>query len=286
MSSPSAARSRTGWTRWRQICQFSVALLYLAIPLVNRAGHHQVSGTLAALKIGPIELVEPAGALSAMLAGRHIAASLLIGIAPLVLLALIAGPVFCSWVCPWGLASELIDKARHRGSKYGWGANSWIAVRKLRAGSILLGFAISAVFALPLIALISPPRLLAALPIEAIALKMLPPTGVLLLALLAFELLGPRRVWCRALCPVGALTNFIRSPFTVRVAADPARCLCPSTALCYLQCHWGIDPRLAGRFDGCTNCMRCIEVCPSGAVEVTFALKANRQTRDRDRRQL
>lgn len=268
---------RPRWTRWRRACQVAVVLLYVAIPLLNRAGYHHVNGTLAALKIGRYELVEPAGALSAIFAGRHIAITLVIGMVPVLLLALLAGPVFCSWVCPWGLTSEVIDKIRSRGVKHHWIANSWVAVRNIRTGSIVLTLALSAAFSLPLIAIISPPRLITALPLEAIALKVLAPfTSVLLLLLLAAELLGPRRLWCRALCPVGAFANLLRLRFTLCVTADRAKCHCPPTAPCHAQCAWGIDPRQAGLFDGCTSCMHCLDTCPSGALSWGFGSQMNR----------
>lgn len=59
------------------------------------------------------------------------------------------------------------------------------AVRNIRTGSIVLSLALSAAFSLPLIAIISPPRLITAPPLEAIALKVLAPfTSVLLVPLL------------------------------------------------------------------------------------------------------
>ena len=39
-------------------------------------------------------------------------------VAPLIL-ALVLGPVFCSWVCPWGFLSEGIDAVRQRLEPFG-----------------------------------------------------------------------------------------------------------------------------------------------------------------------
>lgn len=256
------------WTPWRRLCQALVALPYLLLPWVNARGYRQVFGTLASLKLGPIDLTEPAAGLAALFASRGVQTVLLLGMAPMIALALVAGPVFCSWVCPWGLLSEGLDRLRHRVRPRQWGQRPWVRVRRLRwvtLAAVLLG---GALLAVPLAAWISAPRLISVLPLEGVYLGILSPvTAGLLLALLVLEVVGPRRLWCRALCPVGALANFLRTPKTLAVAFAPARCLCPRVPLCHLHCPWGIDPRHAGRFDGCSNCMVCVDGCPSGALQ-------------------
>lgn len=258
------------WTRWRRLTQTGVALFYLALPWLNAAGFREVAGTLASLKVGPVDLTEPAAALSAALAGLTASWELALGVLPVVALALLAGPVFCSWVCPWGLISEGVDRLRQQLRPRPWAGSPWVGVRRLRwitlAGALLVG----ALLAVPLAAMLSAPRLITALPLEAVWLRLLSPvTGGLLAALLLLELVGPRRLWCRALCPVGALANFLRIRRTLRVAWDPARCACARHPHCFLRCPWGVDPRQAGRFDGCSNCLLCVEGCPSGALQVT-----------------
>jgi len=267
--SPSEPGSRR-WTRWRRLTQAGVALFYLALPWVNAAGFREVAGTLASLKVGPVDLTEPVAALAAALAGLTVSWELVLGVAPVAALALLAGPVFCSWVCPWGLISEGVDRLRQRLGPRPWRGSPWVGVRRLRwaalAGVLLAG----ALLAAPLGALLSAPRLITTLPLEAVWLRVVSPvTGGLLGALLLLELVGPRRLWCRALCPVGALANLLRTPRTLRVAWDPARCACARHPSCFLRCPWGVDPRQAGRYDGCSNCLVCVDGCPSGALRAT-----------------
>lgn len=258
------------WTRWRRLTQAGVALFYLALPWVNAAGFREVAGTLASLKVGPVDLTEPAAALAAALAGLTASWELVLGVAPVAALALVAGPVFCSWVCPWGLISEGVDRLRQQLWPRPWTDSPWVRVRRLRwvvvAGVLLAGM----LLAVPLAAVISAPRLITALPLEVVWLRLLSPvTGGLLAALLLLELVGPRRLWCRALCPVGALANVLRTRRTLRVGWDATRCACARHPSCFLRCPWGVDPRQAGRYDGCSNCMVCVEGCPSGALHVT-----------------
>lgn len=273
MSRPSAAhRPRSGrYTVLRRTVQLAVALFYLALPLANAKGLEAVAGTLASLKLGPVDLTEPAAGLSAALAAGRVPLALVLGVAPVVLLALILGPVFCSWVCPWGFLSEGIDAARQRLRPSPWPARSWLAVRRLRWGTLggllLLGLLLGA----PLAALVSAPRLASSLALEAFFLKAVSPvTGGLLLALLALEAFGPRRIWCRALCPVGALANALRTPRTLRIGYTAETCLHPRVPLCHSGCRWGLDPRAIGRWDACTSCLACVDSCPSGALRPVF----------------
>jgi len=108
------------WTAWRRAVQATVAALYLALPFL---GWERVTGTMVALRAGPLELAEPAAALSALLAGGAGALALAVGVLPVVLLAAILGPVYCSWACPFGLLSEGIDRLRSRGRP--WPERSW-----------------------------------------------------------------------------------------------------------------------------------------------------------------
>lgn len=161
-------------------------------------------GTLASLKLGPIDLTEPAAGLAALFAARGVQTAVLLGMAPVIALALVAGPVFCSWVCPWGLLSEGLDRLRQRLRPRPWGQRPWVRVRRLRwvtLAAVLLGGALLAV------------------------------------------------------------------------------------PLCHLHCPWGIDPRQAGRFDGCSNCMVCVDGCPSGALQPGWGAPApNRPTEGADAR--
>lgn len=265
-------------TRWRRAAQLLSLLFYLALPF---AGATCVSGTLVALKVGPVDLLEPAAALSAALAGRTVGWTLLLGVAPVVLLAVLLGPVTCSWVCPFGLLSEAVDhlRGRHlrgrrlRGrrirGRLRWTGRPWVIARRWRIVSLAVLAGGSAALALPLAAILSPPRLTSALPLEARVTAGVPVvTTVLLLAALAVDLLAPRRLLCRALCPAGGVAALLRTPITIGPAFDRSRCRCQEDAPCLQVCPWGVDPREMRLQDGCTTCLACVEGCPSGALTV------------------
>ena len=247
--------------RWRRACQLAVLAFYLALPW---AGGAAVTGTMVALRLGPVDLLEPASALSAALAAREAGLRMLLGVAPVALLAALLGPVYCSWACPYGLLSEWLDRRRPARARR-WTGRPWVAARRTRALSLVALAGGSAALGLPLAALLAPPRLVTALPLEArVALPAF--TGALLLALLALELWGPRRIVCRALCPAGALANLLRTRWSLRPGFDAARCRCGAEAPCLHGCPWGVDPREMRLRDGCSTCLACLDGCPTGAL--------------------
>lgn len=256
-----AAHPGARYGRWRRAVQAAFALFFLALPF---AGATAVAGTMVALKLGPLDLVEPASALSAALASRTLRWSLALGAAPLLVLAAALGPVYCSWACPFGLLSEILDRLRPRRR---WSGRPWLAARRTRLVALALLLGGSAALAIPLAPLLAPPRLVTVLPLEARAAAAVPiATATLLGAALALELIGPRRILCRALCPAGALGALLRTRATARPRFDPGRCLCPGSPPCLQSCPWGIDPRGMEPGDGCTTCLACVDRCPSGAL--------------------
>jgi len=257
------------WGRLRRTTQLAFAALYLALPLANARGLRAVSGNLASLRLGPIELAEPAAALTAALAAGAAAplARLALAAAPAALLALLLGPVFCSWICPFGLVSEGLDRLLRRRS---WTERAHERVRTprlLALGALLLG---SVALGVPLGALLQGPRAVTAVPQELFTVGATSSFSAGLLgALLLLDLVLPRRLFCRALCPAGALANFLRTRRTLRISSEPARCSCADRPSCQAACAWGVDPRRAGRFDGCTMCLACLDACPAGNLTVT-----------------
>lgn len=271
--------STVRWGRYRRLVQVAVALFYLGLPLAHladvRAVAGNLAGNLAALRIGPIDLVEPAAGISGALSAGTLTSGLVLGLLPVVLLALVLGPVFCSWLCPWGLLSELLDKLPWRGRRRPWPPAGWKKLRWPRGVVLALVALAGMALATPLAAILSAPRLVTNLPLELIYLRILSPvTGGLLLGLLLFEVFGPRRLWCRTLCPVGSTANYLRTHRTLKPRFAPENCHCPGRPPCQTVCPWGIDPRAMTTFDGCTNCFACIDTCPSGSLEPGFGAKS------------
>ncbi len=269
MSSGADTKRAFRWTRWRRASQLLFVLFFLVLPLTNRAGQVEVLGTLSSLQVGAIDLVDPSAACSTMLASRQVSSVMLGGMILPLLLALTLGPVFCSWICPYGLLSEMIDKLRLRGRRR---ARRWRQLSKLRWATLATFMLLSLGLGLPVAATLSAPRLITVLPLELFFLgRASAGTLTLLGVLLAIELLLPRRIWCRALCPVGSTLVLFRTPWTMRVSWREPTCQ-PELlgANCVQVCSWNLDSRSMIAEQGCTNCGACVEGCPSDRRSLHF----------------
>jgi ferredoxin-type protein NapH len=251
-------------------------VFFLVLPVTNLLWQRTVIGTLAALDLGPISLVDPASGLATALAARDVELSLLGGLLLPVLLALVAGPVFCSWVCPWGLVSEMVDRIRHGRRPHSHrqaGSLRWVVL-----AAVLI---LSAATGLPVVVLVSAPRAMTVIPLEAILIGAAAVASLVLLAVvLLVELAAPRRIWCRGLCPVGSCLAALRTPRTLQVRWDDTTCNPAACGVrCVATCPWELDPRHLSLYDGCTNCGKCLERCPAQPT-AALSFRRHRELRD------
>lgn len=200
----------------------------------------------------------------------HPAATIFVMIA--LAMAFLLRKAFCSWVCPVGFISELLG----RFGRWSFGKNflpwKWVDIPLRSLKYLLLAFFLWAILAM------SPAGLQAFIqsPYNRVAeLKMglffldLSRTGIMVLGVLVLASIFVRGVWCRYLCPYGALLGFFSwlSPTQVVRNSDP----CVSCSLCDKACMARLPVSRSASITSpeCTGCLDCLAVCPvAGALEV------------------
>ncbi len=203
----------------------------------------------------------------------HPAGLVLLLISCLVSLLLKRG--FCSWVCPFGLLGDYLEKA-HRllfGLRLSLPRFLDYPLRSLKY--LVLLFFVRAIFVrmdvYQLERFIESPYNRVA---DLMMLRFFAPpsstTVVVLAVLMGLTFLIPF-FWCRYLCPYGALLGglSVLSPFKIRRNTDT----CTGCEECSRACPARVAVHRAQtvRSDECHACQRCVDACP---IDGTLALSA------------
>lgn len=224
-------------------------------------------GSLSSSTVFGLTLLDPFATLQAAAAAKDFSLGWLIGILPIVVFyGLIRGRAFCGWVCPVNLVLEFTDWLRaklnlkvveHAVPRH---AKLWVAL------GVLVLSAITGTLVFELFN-----------PISAINKGILfgGLTGLItLVAIVIIELFWARRVWCRALCPLGGFYEALGTVGVLSVKIDAAACthcgLCEKACLADPEI---LQPALSGEktrvvAGDCMLCGKCVDVCPTHALSI------------------
>jgi polyferredoxin len=173
---------------------------------------------------------------------------------------------FCSWLCPVGTLSEALWRLGRRL----FGRDVWLS-RWLDVPLRALKYLLLAAFL----------YIVATMSAEAIQSFMMSPYGLIadvkmlnffrylgntaaiIIVVLVIGSVFIANLWCRYLCPYGALLGLVSmlSPFKVRRDAEA----CIDCGKCAKACpaRLPVDQKLQVRSAECTACLSCVAVCPA-----------------------
>ena len=269
------AREVKGWlgaNRWllaRRAVQLGILVLFLVGPWF---GWWIVKGNLSSsLTLDVLPLTDPLLLLQVLLAG-HLPETVAFTGAVIVLAfyLLVGGRVYCSWVCPVNMVTDLAEWLRMRLNIKGGGHLS----RRSRYWFLGLVLILPVVTGALAWELINPVSMLHRGLVFGMGLAWTVIGGIFLL-----DFLIARRAWCGHLCPVGAFYGLIGRFSLLRVSAAN-RQACDDCMDCFAVCpeQQVIKPALKGEAKGlgpviadglCTNCGRCIDVCAQDVFRFT-----------------
>lgn len=266
--------------RWRRAVQWLVLAGLCLLPWANAKGWNAVMGNFYALYVGGVPFADPVGVLQNLATGYAPGWKLWLGAGLALALALALGRVFCGWVCPYGLLSELLWIGQGRGGKAAARAAGHIVDKgramdsrwTVRGAATVFGLAVTAVLGLPVLNMLSAPGSISLAPLVMldgwhVALFTLAPP----LLLLALDAVLGTRWWCRYGCPQALLLMVAawlgrrlggRRMLAVRWTAG--RCSCKAgDEPCATACSMALRPR--GKYGPalahCVQCGDCVTAC-------------------------
>ena len=246
----------------RRISQLGILALFLAGPWL---GIWIVKGNLASsLTLDTLPLTDPYVLLQASLSGVVPQTTAIIGvIIVLVFYFLVGGRVYCSWVCPVNMVTDLAAWLRRKlgirtTSQLSRSTRFWMLALTLMLPLLVTGGIVWE--------LVNPVSMM----FRGIVFGM-GAAWIMILGIFLFDLFVAKDGWCGHICPVGAFYNLVGSRSLLRVNAAE-RHACNDCMECFVVCPEPqvIKPALRASdpekspvilSSDCTNCGRCIDIC-------------------------
>lgn len=249
------------WLLARRASQLAILALFLLGPV---AGVWIVKGNLSySLTLDTLPLADPFVLLQSLLTG-HVPEKLALTGAAIVaaFYFLAGGRVYCAWVCPVSMVTDLADWLRRRLGIKGGARLS----RNTRYWMLCMTLLLAAWGGTLAWELVNPVSMLHRGLIFGVGIA-----WAVVLAVFLFDLFVVRRGWCSHVCPMGAFYSLLGKRSVLRVSATQ-RAACNDCMDCYKICPEPqvIVPALKGEgrnagplilSASCTNCGRCIDVC-------------------------
>ncbi len=266
----------------RRLWVLSAAFLLLLLgPLANY--YFQINwlqGWYQSLGIGNFWVVSPLEGLESILVARQLYLPALIAMLVPIVLALLLGSVFCSWICPISFFSEILDGLRRWLSGGEWLQDRLLLSRRILWYALIGELLLTMILGGPIFVFVSPPGLVGRELMTLIFFHTLALEGVILLLVLGMNLIT-RRFYCRYFCPLGATLNLIGSRRKLVVNLDLEQCT--ACGLCDRRCPLGLSPA-SGMTTSlyCWNCGECVDVCKSQALTFQWCQRSERKQKEKN----
>ncbi len=297
---------------YRRSVQISVAILFIIIPWLNSRHISFVYGNFLSFNLAGIPLADPLAVLQIILKNACFSADLITGAFIALGIAMLAGTVFCSWICPFGLLSDMAQGLSRRFSRKfsstsrqkrdgencqtepqnGIASESSSTMQRNNATRFNLnGFKIKScitVAGLALFMLFSTTPVLNQFSMPAWYSRIFQfiftqqhisfAIGIIFFILL-LETCIKKKIWCRYLCPQSVLLVLVKqlNPRRMKIGFNTENCLHPMAGKeqCRKACTLSLDPKnFSSRFETeCMNCGDCIVACSKAGQALKFTFK-------------
>lgn len=262
---------------WRRIVQLAFLALILSKGIAKIvAPEAEVTSVDAICPFGGVETLWKLITQGSYLQRTH-PSNLVLGLGLLVA-TLAAGGVFCGWICPLGTLQDwltaLRKRLRIREAKMpaAWGKR--LSLARYLVLALVIFF--TAREAKMVFASYDPYRTIFSLDwiTEPSAEKWIAYVIAVLVLVGSFFI---ERMWCRFLCPLGAVIGVLQRLSVLKIRRNPSACI--NCGLCTKACPAKIKVHEANTVaSGCIGCLECVDACPRPEALGVYAGPNGRRT--------
>lgn len=261
----------------------AVIAVHLLFFLSFKVDIQMLEGTLNGSRFLGFHLIDVFTTIEVFVATYHLPINMIIGTVTIVLTyLLIGGRTYCSWICPYGIISEIGEKLHNKLVR-----NKTIKERQFNHNVKYIFWVMFLIMAFTsgylVFETISVVGILSRMIVYGWSLAL-----IWVAIVFAIEVLYSRRAWCTYVCPIGTTYGFIGWVSATRIEWNDN---CDHCMVCHDVCFESHILELTkGKYDkerqekgiktqyvtngDCTLCGRCIDVCHSDALKFDFRLKS------------
>jgi ferredoxin-type protein NapH len=236
----------------------------------NYWGFRFLQGNLSSsLLMGTIPLSDPFATIQMFFAGSIITLNLFVGALIITIFyMLVGGRVFCSWVCPVNIITDVANFVREKFDFNSIQKKQPIS-KNLRYWILALSLILSYILGVGAFEFVSPISITHRGLIFGLGLSW---TAMLIIFL--FDLFILKNGWCGHICPLGGFYSVIGKFSLIRVDHTKENCtncmkckvVCPESHVLFMVNKQSLKVLNTE----CTNCGRCIEVCDDDALNFSI----------------
>jgi len=222
-------------------------------------------GMTWSIRLAGVPFTDPVAAMSVLVRHHHLEPGFVLGLTGPLLLAVLFGRIFCSYVCPASLLFFTIARLRRVLGRFLYFPEVEVN-RGVAWGLLVGGLAAAAFLGHGIWTLILPYLAVGQTIFHGIAIGTLSVSVGSLVVFSIVDLALGRQFTCRNLCPTGRLLGLVGRRSLVSIRRDAARCV-PGCTSCGEVCPLAVNPRLDETLD-CSLCGECMVVCPAKCLSV------------------
>ncbi len=174
-------------------------------------------------------------------------------------LVLLFGRFFCAWICPYSLFAEFGKSITALLKRFGIEYFNFDLPPKTPLFFLIISLLMGAIISIPITTLIYPPRIFTEAIYHLILSGFITSGLIFIIFLWLGEIIFSPHLFCRRLCPGGALFSLLGRWRIWKIHKIESQC--DSCGVCNYACPYELNPS-AGVFPSeCDNCSLCIDAC-------------------------